>query len=128
MNARQTKKRLKLQISKLQSDNNLMRDIIADNPAMQELYDLYNKPLNVTHSTLLPKHYKISQMIDAKELVYLQDRPQLLKTHIENRILQGLRPLIWDNLKTEKDRYMNKYSYSLDIWVGVESQKSEDKE
>lgn len=117
MNARQTKKRLKLQIGKLQSDNNLLREIIADNPTMQELYDLYNKPLNVTHTTLSSKHYRIQQLMDMREIAYLQDRPQLLKTHIENRILQELRPLIWDNLKTEKDKYIDKYRYSLDIWM-----------
>lgn len=124
MNARQTKKRLKLQIGKLQSDNNLMRDIIADNPAMQELYDLYNKPHRMVY--ILPKHYRIEQMIDARDIAYSQDNPQLLKTHIENRILQNLRPLIRDNLKTEKDSYSDRYRYWLDIWV--EPQESEDKE
>ncbi len=29
-----------------------MRRIIADSPTMQELYDLYNKPLNVSHTTM----------------------------------------------------------------------------
>ena len=43
MNARQKKKRLKKQIDKLQSDNDLMRIIIADSPKMQELYDVYTK-------------------------------------------------------------------------------------
>ena len=58
--------------------------------------------------------------MDMSDVVYLQDNPQKLKTHIENRILQELRPLIWDNLITEKDSYINKYRYSLDIWMGVE--------
>ena len=43
MNARQKKKRLKKQIDKLQSDNDLMRIIMADSPKMQELYDVYTK-------------------------------------------------------------------------------------
>lgn len=47
-------------------------------------------------------------------------------SRLENRILQELRPLIWDNLKTEKDFYSDKYRYSLDIWV--EPQESENKE
>ena len=75
------------------------------------------KPYPVVYKALLPKHYRISQMIDARDLAYLQDNPQLLKTHIENRILQEIRPLIWDNLKTEKDSYIGKYRYSLDIWM-----------
>lgn len=57
MNKRQTKKHLKKQIAKLQSDNNLMRRIIADSPKMQELYDAYTKPLNVTHTTLPFQEY-----------------------------------------------------------------------
>ncbi len=58
MNARQTKKRLKKQINKLQADNDLMRRIIADSPKMQELYDAYNKPLNVTCTTMPFQEYK----------------------------------------------------------------------
>ena len=77
----------------------------------KRLYEesLPKKPYPVVYQTILPKHCRISQMIDARDIVYLQDTPQLLRTHIENRILQELRPLIWDNLKTEKDKYTNKY-------------------
>lgn len=51
MNARQKAKKLKKEISNLKSDNDLMRRIIADTPAMQELYDAYNKPTLVAHTT-----------------------------------------------------------------------------
>ncbi len=92
----------------------------------KRLYEeaLPKKPYPVVYKTLFPKHYRISQMIDARDIAYLQDNPQLLKTHIENRILQELRPLIWNNLKTEKDFYSDKYRYWLDIWV--EPQESEE--
>lgn len=85
----------------------------------KRLYEeaLSKKPYPVVYKTILPKHYKISQMVDARDIAYLQDNPKLLKTHIENRILQELRPLIWDNLITEKDIYTDKYRYSLDIWM-----------
>ncbi len=63
MNARQTKKCLKKQIAKLQSDNNLMHNIIADNSGMQELYDLYNKPLNVQHTTIPFQEFKAKRVI-----------------------------------------------------------------
>lgn len=79
------------------------------------------KPYPVVHQTILPKHYRVSQMIDAREIAYAQDTPQLMRTHIENWILQELRPLIWDNLKVELDRYINKYRYSLDIWMGEDT-------
>lgn len=69
MNARQMKKCLKKQIDKLQSDNDLMRRIIADSPKMQELYDAYTQPLNVTHTALSFQEFKAKRTIP----VYLAD-------------------------------------------------------
>ncbi len=81
---------------------------------------LYEQTLPKTHlvaaHVISPKHYSITQMIEAKDIDYLRDNPQL-KTHIENRILQELRPLLWDNLTTERDMYSGKYRYQLDIWL-----------
>lgn len=64
MNARQKAKKLKKQIGTLKSDNDLMRRIIADSPAMQELYDAYNKPVFVTHSTMQFKEIRMKIIID----------------------------------------------------------------
>ena len=86
---------------------------------------LPKKPYPVVYETILPRHYRISQLIDAHDIAYAHN-PQLLKTHIENRILQELRPLIWDNLKTEKDLFSDKYRYWLDIWLS--QRKVRDKE
>ena len=61
MNARQTKKNLKKQIDKLQSDNKLMFDIIADNPGMQETYDRWTKPLNVVHTSMRFQKFKVKR-------------------------------------------------------------------
>ena len=85
----------------------------------KRLYEeaLPKKPYPVVYKTILPKHYRVEQLISMREIVCSQDSPQLLRTLIENRILQSLRPLIWDNLKTEKDFYSDKYRYWLDIWV-----------
>lgn len=63
MNARQMKKNLKKQIRELQLDNNLMRGIIDDSPGMRELYDLYNKPLNVCHTTTEVQEVKAQRVI-----------------------------------------------------------------
>lgn len=63
MNARQKAKKLKKQINTLKSDNDLMRRIIADSPAMQELYDAYNKPVNVTHTTMQFQEYRAKRTI-----------------------------------------------------------------
>ena len=63
MNARQTKKCLKKRITKLQSDNDLMRRIIEQSPTMQELYDLYNKPHFVTHTTMQFQEYRSKRFL-----------------------------------------------------------------
>lgn len=88
----------------------------------KRLYEesLPQKPYPVVIKTILPKHHRVQLLMDIRDIAYLQDNPQLLKTHIENRILQELRPLIWDNLITEQDTYTCKYRYSLDIWIGAE--------
>ena len=52
MNARQMKKKLKKQIDKLQSDNDMMHNIITDSPTMQETYDRWTQPLNVVHTSM----------------------------------------------------------------------------
>ncbi len=85
----------------------------------KRLYEesLPKKPYPVVYKTILPRHYRISQLIDARDIAYAQDNPQLLRTHIENRMLQELRPLIWDSLIVEKANYTDKYRYSLDIWM-----------
>ena len=68
MNARQTKKRLKKQIDKLQSDNDLMRRIISNTPQMQELYDLYNKPVNYTLAHMQFEEYRSEAFVPPSRL------------------------------------------------------------
>ena len=65
MNARQKAKKLKKKINTLESDNKLMREIIADSPAMQELYDAYNKPKFVTHTTMQFQKYQLKVYLDS---------------------------------------------------------------
>lgn len=63
MNARQTKKRFKMQIERLKSDNNLMRKIIDNSPRMAELYNLYNRPCNVIKTTMSFQEYRFRRVI-----------------------------------------------------------------
>lgn len=63
MNARQMKKNLKKQIRRLKSDNDLMRRIIADSPSMQGLYDAFNKPVNVMHTTMEFQELKAKRIV-----------------------------------------------------------------
>lgn len=100
MNARQTKKRLKLQVNKLQSDNDLMRRIIADSPAMQEIYDLYNKPLNVTLAQLQFQEYRSKRMIP----VYMADVGGIVehtKHELANDLFEGIKQYITYEVESE---------------------------
>lgn len=64
MNARQMKKKLKKQIDKLQSDNNLMYNIITDSPTMQETYDHWTQSLNVAHTSMRFQKFKVKRTLD----------------------------------------------------------------
>lgn len=85
----------------------------------KKLYEesLPKKPYPVVYKTISPKHYRVQQIIDTRDML---DNPQLMKTLIKNRILQELSPLIWDNIIIEKYEHIDKYRYSLDIWMGSE--------
>lgn len=113
MNARQTKKWLKLQIGKLQSDNNLMREIIADNPTMQELYDLYNKPLNVTYTTLPFQEFKAKRMIP----VYMADIDGIIE-HTKQAVAKDLFESIKDSITYEVDAECMTPTITASIFVG----------
>lgn len=65
MNKRKMKKKLKKQIGKLQSDNDLMHKIIADSPSMQELYDRYNQPLrNVVYTSMRFQKFEAKSIVN----------------------------------------------------------------
>ena len=85
----------------------------------KKLYEvtLPKKPYPVIYETRGAKHYRVRNIVDERDIICAQQTPQLLKTHIENGILKELRPVIWDNLKAEKDLYTDKIIYSLDIWM-----------
>ena len=90
MNARQTKKYLKKQIDKLQSDNDLMRKIIADSPKMQELYDVYTQPLKVIHTTIPLQEFKVKRTLP----VYMEDVEGIIKhtkQSLEKDLLEGIK-------------------------------------
>jgi hypothetical protein len=84
----------------------------------KKLYEeILSRPLPVIYQTTTPTHYRARLMMNNRDIAYGEQSPSLLKTHIENGILRELRPMIWDNLKTEKDIYTDKYIYSLDVWM-----------
>lgn len=113
MNARQTKKRLKLKIGKLESDNDLMRRIIADSPTMQELYDLYNKPSSVTHSTLSFQEFKAKRMIP----VYMADVKGIIE-HTKQAVAKDLFEDIKDSITYEVDTECMTPTITASIFIG----------
>lgn len=101
MNARQMKKCLKKQIIKLQSDNDLMRRIIADSPKMQELYDVYTKPLNVTRTTLPFQEFKARRMLPT---IYMEDVEGIIeytKQAVAKDLFEGIKENITYEVNAE---------------------------
>lgn len=113
MNARQTKKVLKKQIVKLQSDNSLMRRIIANSPTMQELYDLYNKPKFVTHNTMQFQEFRAKRMIP----VYMADVEGIIE-HTKQAVAKDLLEGIKSNITYEIDAEHRPTSITASIFVG----------
>lgn len=113
MNARQMKKCLKKRINRLESDNDLMRRIIADSPTMQELYDLYNKPLNVTHSTMSFQEFKAKRIIP----VYMADVEGVIE-HTKQAVAKDLFEGIKDSIAYEVDTKYMPPEITASIFVG----------
>jgi hypothetical protein len=113
MNARQMKKYLKKRINRLESDNDLMRRIIADSPTMQELYDLYNKPLNVQHTTMSFQEFKAKRMIP----VYMVDVDGIIE-HTKQAVAKDLFEGIKDNITYEIDTECMTPTITASIFVG----------
>jgi hypothetical protein len=114
MNARQVKKYLKKRINRLESDNDLMRRIIADSPTMQELYDVYTKPLNVIHTTLQCQEFKAKRMIP----VYMADVEGIIE-HTKQAVAKDLLESIKENITYEIDNERARAtSITASIFVG----------
>ena len=113
MNARQMKKRMKKQIDKLQSDNDLMHRIIADSPKMQELYDLYTKPLNVTQTTVQFQEFKSKRMLPA-----FMANPEGIIEHTKQLVTKDLFEGIKEYITYEINDEHRSTSITASIFVG----------
>lgn len=123
MNARQTKKRLKKQISKLQSDNDLMRRIIADSPKMQELYDAYNNPLNVTRTTMMLQEYRAKRYLSRDIL----DRPYDVESiaSVEELLAQDLFRDIKEHINYKAEAECMTPTITASIFIGIKGEEHE---
>ena len=116
MNARQKAKKYKKKISALESDNDLMRRIIADTPAMQELYDAYNKPVFVTHSTMQFQEFIAKRVIPNRVTdatgsipIYITDVEEVIeyeKQAVTKDLLEEIKENITYEVETECAEWM----------------------
>ena len=113
MNARQKAKKYKKKISTLESDNDLMRRIIADVPAMQELYDLYNKPKFVTHTTMQFQEYRARRIVP----VYMADIEGIIE-RTKQAVAKDLFEEIKENITYEVDAEGMAPIITASIFVG----------
>ena len=113
MNVRQTKKCLKKQINKLKSDNDLMWRIIADSPTMLELYNLYNKPHFVTHTTMQFHEYRAKGTIP----LYMADAEENIE-YTKQAIARDLFEGVKENITYEIDTEHRPISITGSIFVG----------
>lgn len=113
MNARQMKKCLKKQINRLKSDNDLMRKIITDSPKMQELYDAWNKPLNVACTTMSFQEFRAKRMIP----VYMEDVEGVIE-YTKQAVAEDLFESVKENITYEINNEDRLTSVTASIYVG----------
>lgn len=124
MNARQRVKKLKKEISTLKSDNDLMSNIISDSPAMQELYDAYNKPKFVTHATMQFQEFRARRIVpnhitDATGLmpIYITDVEEVIE-YEKQALIKDLLEDIKENITYEVDTECITPTITASIFVG----------
>ncbi len=113
MNARQKVKKLKKYINTLKSDNDLMRRIIADTPAMQELYDAYNKPVFVKQTTMQFQELRAKRAIPP----YMADVKEFMVCE-KQAVAKDLFEEIKENITYEVDTEDKRTIITASIFVG----------
>ncbi len=114
MNARQKAKNLKKKINTLNADNDLMHRIIADSPTMQELYDAYNKPLNITHTTMQFQEYRSKRFLSP-------DRPYDagIIAICKQGLAKDLFDVVKENITYEIDAECMTPTITASIFIGI---------
>lgn len=113
MNARQKAKKYKKKINDLKSDNDLMRRIIRNTPGMQELYDLYNKPKFVTHTTIQVQEYRAKRVMPS----YMADVKEFIE-HTKQAVAEDLFEGIKENITYEIDDKDIAPTITASIFIG----------
>lgn len=118
MNLRQSKKLLKIKIQKLESDNSLMKQIISNNDEMLRLYDLYNSPLNVIHTSIDVRKYKQKKMLSPYEKNLLDDA--FFLKEMKRNIAKMFIDVVESNLIYEIDEQEGMPSITASLYIGKE--------
>lgn len=118
MNLRQSKKLLKIRIKKLESDNSLMKQIISNNDEMLRLYDLYNKPLNVIHTSIDVRKYKQKKVLSPYEKNLLDDA--FFLREMKHDIARSFIDAVESNLIYEIDVQERMPSITATLYIGKE--------
>ena len=79
--------------------------------------EMLPKTVPVVYKSVTQSHYRVCYCMDIIDDINFSNKPQQLKTYIENKIVQELKPLIWNNLKTVIDYTTGTRKYFFDIWV-----------
>jgi hypothetical protein len=80
---------------------------------MQELYDLYNMPLNVQHTTMQFQEFKAKRMIP----VYMADVDGIIE-HTKQAVAKDLFESIKDNITYEVEAECMTPTITASIFVG----------
>ncbi len=110
MNVRQYKKKTKKYIEQLKSDNDFMRRIIANNPTMQEFYDVYTQPLKMINSNIV-------QFKEYRAMRYLPD-DVCISLYLKREIANELCDIIKHNIVYEIDNKCKPPIVTGSIFIG----------
>lgn len=94
MNARQAKKRLKKEIAKLKSDNDLMFRIISNSQEMSELYDAYTKPVKFINTTIPIQELKARMVFPAGRVDVHKENIEYVTRSIAEKLFEDIEAYI----------------------------------
>lgn len=116
MNARQMKKKLKMQIRKLQSDNDLMRRIIYDNDSMRDILAYLNQPLKISTVSMDLKHFRVEKIMNFP----VEYDEEFIRKLMAKFVADGLSEIIEHHMEIEyisTPENEKQVKVSFDAWI-----------
>lgn len=94
MNARQAKKRLKREIDKLKSDNDLMFRIISNSREMSDLYAAWTGPVKITNTTMPIQELKARMVFPARRIDVHKENIECATRSMAEKLFEDIKPYI----------------------------------